>query len=153
MMSLERDEVEGISSRQLVGALGTFLSAFHWQLYATPTFKVPVNRHHARQAAQRWIATIGPDAFAYIAYEEGKAGGRTHCHALVGGLGAIPTSHSGLNVRALAIKKVERSWKHGDIKVDQYDPRRGACWYMSKFPSDGEIVGVMKRHRVRHRRK
>jgi len=152
-MPLDRDEVEGSRDRQLVEAMGTFLAAFHWQVYATPTFKVPANRHHARQAAQRWIAALGADVYAYIAYEKGEAGGRTHCHALVGGLGAIPTTHSGLNVRALAIKKVGRAWKHGDIKIDSYDSTRGACWYLSKFPSDGEIVGQMKRHRVRHKQK
>jgi hypothetical protein len=152
MTQAERDGVESVGNRQLVDALGTFLASFHWQVYATPSFKAPVNRHHARLAAERWITTLGPNVFAYIAYEEGRAGGRTHCHALVGGLGGIPTRKSGLSIRDLALKKVERAWRHGNIEVASFDPRLGGCWYAAKFPNDGEIVGVMRHHRVRRHR-
>lgn len=151
MTPVTRDQVNEFNNSQLVQELGVFLSGFHWQAYCTPTFKYPVNGEYARRAAHKWLATLGPDVFAYVAYEQGKAGGRTHLHALLGGLGPSPVTHSGLNTRALAIKNVKRSWTHGDIQLDQYDARRGACWYLSKFPNDGEIIGVMKRHRVRRK--
>ena len=82
--------------------LGDFLTHFDWQLYATPTFRFPVTFPQAKSAVETWIAAFGPQAFAYAAYERGQAGGRTHCHVLLGGLiGEIARTHAG------------RLWSHG----------------------------------------
>ena len=118
--------------KDLVKTLGNFLTQFDWDLYATPTFRYPVTYPQAQRAVSEWVTHIGPQAFAYVAYEEGKAGGRFHCHVLLGGVGGeIAKTYPG----AL--------WRRGNINIQPYDPQRGACWYVSKFPADGEIVGTL----------
>ncbi len=115
-------------------ALGSYLAKCHWQLYATPTFKFPVTLFQARRAVESWVTSFGPQTYAYAAYERGYAGGRTHCHVLLGGL-----------VGEIARTKAGRLSKQGNIVIAAYDPRRGACWYAAKFPNDGEFIGNPKR--------
>lgn len=138
--------------RQLVNALGEFLMGFHWQAYATPTFSIPVNTPQAKRAMERWLGALGPKAYAYVAYERGEAGGRTHAHALVGGLFDGARRRTGLSIEGLAVKRAERLWRRGNIKIEHFDPKQGACWYVAKCPADGELVGELKRHRSRRRR-
>lgn len=114
-------------------ALGAFLSTFHWELYVTPTFRDPVSYAQARRAVGGWMSGFGRDAYAYIAYEKGWGGGRTHAHALLGGL-TSPTDGF-----------YARLWPAGQIQVSCFDPTRGACWYVAKFPADGEIIGTLRR--------
>lgn len=137
----------------LVRALGAFLSEFHWQVYATPTFRSPVTFALAQHSAERWLKTLGPEVYAYVAYEKGEAGGRTHCHALIGGLYEGLRQQTGLDRRQLALQVMKRAWKLGDVSAEWYDPKRGAAWYVAKFPNDGEIIGVMKRHKPHRKRR
>lgn len=153
-MFTERDEV--LDDRRLINEWGAFLSHFHWQAFATPTFKRLVTKAEARNAIMRWLGEMGEDVYAYVAYEEGTAGGRTHCHALVGGLPTKDEKRTRLHLLRLCIHRAAWSWKwrwkKGEIKIDQYDPTRGAAWYVAKFPADGEIIGTMRRHHP-HRKK
>lgn len=144
MALLVDDEIyqEAQRTHQLIDTLGTYLSNFHWQLYATPSFKFPVNLYRAKSTVEAWVGDFGSQTYAYAAYEQGRAGGRTHAHVLLGGLvGKIAKAHAG------------RLWKHGNIVIAPYDPRRGACWYVAKFPNDGDFIGNPQRVRRRGRGK
>lgn len=118
-------------------AYGEFLSHFKWDLYATPSFKWPVTYSQARAAVHDWVSFFGPQAYAVVAYERGLAGGRTHVHVLLGGL-----------VGEIAKSKAGRLWRRGHVKIERYDPRRGACWYIPKtfynHPEAGEFIGDPK---------
>lgn len=143
-----------------VRELGDWLSRFHWQAFVTPTFRFPVKETQARSAVEGWLRKLGSHVYAYVAYEEGKAGGRTHVHALIGGL--VPRGRdtaTGIHHLKLSLTRLRRAWRHGhedvdgNVKVEQYDPRRGAAWYVAKFPYDGELLGGQPtRHRQRRRR-
>lgn len=143
--------------RRLKKEWGAFLSQFHWQAYATPTFKRLVTRSEAQSAITRWIGEMGEGVYAYVAYEEGTAGGRTHCHTLLGGMPNEEETRTRLHLLRLDILRAEwswkRRWKQGDIQIEQYDPLRGAAWYVSKFPADAEIIGTMRRHHVHRKRR
>ncbi len=137
---------------------GDWLAKFHWQVYATPSFRLEVSRVQARSAVQRWLRKLGSDVYAYVTYEEGKAGGRTHAHALIGGLVPRGARGKGIHHLALSLTRLRQAWRHGHEDVDgnvwaeRYDPRRGAAWYVAKCPYDGELLGRPTRHRQRRRR-
>ncbi len=126
--------IEALTHRD---AWGDFLSGFNWDLYATPSFKWPVSYNVARTATHEFTSHFGTQAYAVVAYETGPVGGRTHIHMLLGGLvGEIAKAHAG------------RLWRRGNITIEKYDPRRGACWYIPKtfydHPDAGEIIGEPK---------
>lgn len=137
--------------------LGEWLAGFHWQAYATLTFRVPATYATAATAAQSLLAALGPAAYGYIAYERGLAGGRTHMHALLGGLvvaaGDHYPPHDGFPHLAVALQRVATLWHRGNVKIERYNPRRGAAWYLAKFPESGEILGSPRRHHRRARRR
>lgn len=114
-------------------ALGQFLTEFAWDLYATPSFRFPVTHSQAQRDIHKWVSGFGPGAFGYVTYEEGFAGGRSHTHVLLGGLNLMAQKHAG------------RLWKSGLVTVDRFDPSRGACWYVAKFPAAGEFLGTPRR--------
>lgn len=122
---------------------GDWLSRFHWLVYATASFRVRVNLELAELVARQWVVGMGPDAYGYLAYEVGPVAGRTHVHALLGGL---PGMRRDSSARCAAAH-----WRHGDILSEAYDARRGAAHYVVKFPEQGELVGCPSRHRRRHR--
>src|SRR6266496_3422726 len=126
-----RVEMENRSS--LPRTMGGFLSEFHWQVYATSTFRTPATLALAQHSIAKWVKTLGPDVYAYVAYEKGLAGGRTHCHALIGGLYEGRQQRSGLDRRGLVLQVLKRAWRLGDVKAEWYDPKRGAAWYVAKF--------------------
>lgn len=135
-----------------IGGLGDYLSKFHWQAYATPTFRCEVTQRAAKELVESWLSDLAPEVYAYIAYERGELGGRTHCHVLLGGLfGAVEKGAARLRYLSLSTKRAGRRWKCGNIKIDVYDPRRGAAWYVAKFPEEGEFFRTPRRQR-RNRR-
>lgn len=135
-----RDLEEAKAARQWREELGSWLTHFEWQLYATPTFRFPVTHSMAKAVVDRWIGGFGPQAYAYVGYEQGLAGGRTHCHVLLGGL-----------ANEIAKSRAGRLWRHGNIQIERYDPNRGAAWYVAKVPEAGEIVGKLIRRTRRAR--
>lgn len=108
---------------------GSFLSSFHWQVFATATFKHPVSASYGARAAREWINRLGSGAYAYVGHERGEVGHRVHCHALVGGLFRSGQGRDQLGLeRQAAHEQVRRAWPHGDIDVQPYNPRRGAAF-------------------------
>ena len=135
--------------QRLVNALGDFLSEFHWQWFVTATFKYQVSEEFAKRVMKEWLTQVSPNAYAWIAPEQGALGGSIHCHALAGGIVNGSRDGFGLRLRALAIKNAKRQWQRGDIQIETYDRRRGAAWYVSKWPDAGEPFGNLQRHRRR----
>ncbi len=107
------------------------------------------------------MAALGPNVYAYVGHEQGKAGQRVHFHALIGGLFVGHRDGAGLYFRDLAVSRAVAAWTlpnigvqrhyktHGNIEVHNYDPRRGASWYVAKYPNEGDIMGELKPHRRR----
>ena len=48
---------------------GNFLSAFHWQAFATLTFKTDVTTASAARAVQAWRARLPERAYGYVVFE------------------------------------------------------------------------------------
>ena len=137
--------------RQWIRVLGDWLSTFHWQAYLTLTFRYAVSAEYAIEMVRVWLAGLGPEVYAYMTVERGDEGLRTHIHLLLGGL-ARSRSATGLHLRLLNIKRAGRRWKHGDADAREYDPRRGACWYVAKNPEYGEFLGSWPQRQMRRTR-
>jgi hypothetical protein len=129
---------------------GEFLREFHWQLFATATFARPVSATYGVDSAREWIGSLGNDVYAFVGHERGRVGDRIHCHALIGGLFAA--SRNAKDERLLAAARVSDAWQHGQVQVVPYDPKRGAAFYVSKSPDDGDMIGQWQRHRPRRQR-
>jgi len=144
--------VERLRDRVLRREVGDFLFQFHWQVFVTLTFASTCTSAAAHVAIMEWLPKLGPDVYAYVGYEKGPAGGRIHCHALVGGLFRGSRDLNRLELQRDAVAMAKRSWRLGDVDALPYDPKKGAAWYVSKYSNDGEVIGVMKRHRPHRRR-
>lgn len=105
-------------------ALAEYLTEFAWEYYATATFHLPVDVEFAKKAVEGWIAGL-EGAYAYAVIESGFGGERTHCHLLIGG------RHITTDL-----------WPHGALQLSRYDPERGACWYVTKATTDGDLIGT-----------
>lgn len=138
----------GLLHKKWVRELGNQLYALHWDAYFTLTFRHEVTYTTAKKLTETYLQSLGPDIAAYIAYEQGEANLRTHVHLLATLLPACRHyAKTGLNFKALRVKWAGRKWPHGDADAEVYDPRRGACWYVAKFPSTGEFYGRPRRHK------
>lgn len=125
-----------------------WLRSFRWDYWTTMTFRNDVSEGYARHAVTCWLEKQPPGVYAAVAYERGDLGGRTHAHALVGGIGR----------HALCETHLLRSWRQGNARVDQYrpglDPRgtcRGLGWYVAAYPDSLELVGTPLKWRARKR--
>ena len=137
--------------RQWIRVLGDWLSTFHWQAYLTLTFRYAVSPEYAIEMVKVWLGGLGPQVYAYMTVERGDEGLRTHVHLLLGGL-ASAKSATGLHLRLLNIKRASRRWSHGDVNAQEYDPRRGACWYVAKDPEYGQFLGSWPLRQTRRTR-
>jgi hypothetical protein len=123
---------------------GRFLSEFHWDVFATPSFKHPVTGPTAHHRINELVEGFGGQAYAAVAYEVGPIGLRLHAHMLVGGLNTIGAA------------KGSKLWHWGNIDWQRYDPKRGAAWYLMKtaaVPDTLEIIGEPKRWHPRRRKR
>jgi hypothetical protein len=123
---------------------------FHWDLWMTPTFTHPASESYAQRAAEDYVASLGPSSSALFAWGTDQP---SSCHMLLSmsALWERDTPATGLSQRRLAIRRVSRLWKHGDIEVEPYDARRGvkAVRYMVDHHEVVLLIGEPKRHRVR----
>jgi len=127
---------------------GHWLSQFHWQLYGTLTFKLPVSQQLASSVVHKWLDALPDGRYAWVGHERGDAGDRAHCHVLVGGLyvGSGIQSDQPSPI-ASVVCRARSLWRWGNAELVPYDPRRGAAWYVTKCPDEGEIIGVLRRHK------
>lgn len=137
---------QGESALRLTWA--DWLRSIRWDYWTTPTFRRDVTDAYARHAVTRWLGRQSPSVYAVVAYERGQVGGRTHVHALVGGIGRHPLGQTHLC----------GSWRHGNILVEPYHPRLdrsgargGACWYISPEWDALDLVGSLNPWRPRKR--
>lgn len=122
------------------------LDRYHWVIYCTATFRHPVSLERFRRDAHEFIPRFGDQAFAYVAYERGKLGGRFHGHMLIGGLNRFARK------RGYDLWRLNRGRQipgHGDIKWERYRRHGGAAPYVMKDaqtePETGEFIGNPRR--------
>jgi hypothetical protein len=123
---------------------GQFLSSFKWDVFTTPTFRHPVTERVCYREVEQFVRGFGPQAYAAVAFEVGPIGLRTHAHVLLGGLSSIGQG-SGYHL-----------WKQGNIDWQEYDPKRGAAWYLMKtaaVPDTLDFIGELKRWHPRRRKR
>jgi hypothetical protein len=137
-----------VRKREVVEGWVRWVRQFHWDLFITPSFADAVSDDYARLAAEEYATAIG-SVGAFIAW----GGGQSHsCHALVnlGNAWDRRRPRSGIDRRALTIRRIERKWKHGGIEVERYDAR-GATKAVRYFADhhEVELIGEPLRHRVR----
>lgn len=146
---------------------GEFLQRYRWHLFLTMTFPWKLNDENAMKAAESWLGMLGPDVYAYVAYEEGRATGRGHLHLFVGGLtngGKVLRENNKwfwrYNEHDFEITSWNWAFWNKTIKVDHvdiYDHKKGAAWYLSKYtfdaPEHGQFMGKPKKPRRRKRGK
>jgi hypothetical protein len=107
----------------LLRAWGGFLHEFAWDHCATLTFRYPVQRDIAiKELCDRFLRRLGRNAQRPIAcfWAIERGGGQLHIHALIAG------------TVKLASAGIYSAWQAGYSKVSQYDPSRGAAWYVTK---------------------
>jgi hypothetical protein len=105
-------------------AWGRFLRGFHWDHFATLTYRAPVAVGRAeRDVWMGWIRRLERIAQRRVSYfyvVEPTVSGWPHVHALVAG------------TADLRIDQLEGTWRAGYRRIVRYDPARGASWYVSK---------------------
>jgi hypothetical protein len=144
------ERLEPSDGGQLLSEWAGFLQGFHWQAFATLTFRDEVGREFAGAAFGAWLSRQHPNAYAAAGFELGPAGGRVHIHALIGGL--YRGSPAQLLLPATArVRSTTVGWTMGQSRVFAYDPRQRATWYVAKG-LDVELFGRLRRHRPRRRR-
>lgn len=129
-------------AKQLHDTWTDWLSTFHWDHFATLTFRDPRSEHSARRAFGKYVRTLrqlthGGSVGYFCGYEYGTFG-RLHLHALMRtaspqpslGRGGVPHPS-----KALPSGLVWRAWfdTFGRASVAPYDRKRGAAGYVSKY--------------------
>lgn len=119
-----------------------WLSTFHWDHFATLTFREPRSEASARRAFNSYVRrlceyTNGGSVGYFVGYEYGTFG-RLHLHALMRTYSPQRALGCGGRSRASAAlpsKAVWEAWfeRYGRATVAAYDPKRGAAGYVSKY--------------------
>ena len=102
---------------------GEWLTRYEWDHYATLTFTYEPTVDQARRDFTRFRRRLEQRAQRAVqwfsAIETGQFG-RRHMHALLQG------------TQGLAAEEVEAPWRSGIARVEPYDAKRGATYYVSK---------------------
>jgi len=120
---------------------GKLLSGFRWDYFATLTFRDPVSFDFADRAVRRFVLRLD-QAYAFHGLERGRLGEHVHSHVLLGGI----------KPRRLP-RVMWKTWHHGDVRYEKYDPHRGAAWYVAKGFRLSEWGGFLGAPPVRVRRR
>lgn len=121
---------------------GKLLAGFRWDNFATLTFKDPVSFDFADRAVRRFVQVLGDTAYAFHGLERGRVGEHVHSHLLLGGI----------KPRRLR-NVIWKTWHHGDLRYEKYDPARGAAWYVTKHFRRSEWGGFVGAPPIRVRRR
>lgn len=143
--SLPNSGSDPLSRSEVLGAWGDWLNRYEWDWWVTLTYdpkRAPNGRggHTAvgwslsERHWHEWLgqsvgdsqgsASVLPSTYWVRGREPNPYRYGTHFHALVGG---VPM---GTSRRAAWAAWFEQ---HGMARIEQYDPRRGAGWYVSKY--------------------
>lgn len=118
-------------------AMGSWLSEFNWDWYATLTFKFEVpNPINAKRYFARWLKDVdkylGRDSGAFLAVERFKHNFGTHLHTLV----RVGLNDSLFNQEVFILPMWDKWFKrYGRAKIEKYDPNLGAGYYVGKYIS------------------
>lgn len=119
-----------------------WLSSYHWDHFATFTFAEPRSEPSARRAFASYVRSVrqltyGGSVGYFVGYEYGTFG-RLHLHALM--RTSAPQTRLGPGGRSCASSALPSSalwevWfeRFGRAKVEDYDRKRGAAGYVSKY--------------------
>jgi hypothetical protein len=109
-----------------------WLRSMHWAYWATGTFARPLSPGTAVRVVSRWLAPLGPRAYAAVGIQHGPWAAKLHVHVLVGGVRRVP----------LTATLLRGSWlKGGHVQVDGYRPAKGAVEYLVRQADDIELLG------------
>lgn len=115
--------------QKLRQAYGALWDSFPWSHFVTLTYRNEASATQAQTDFKRWHRGLESEAqgpVLWVMTIEGANRGRTHIHALLEG------------TRSVSEERVVRGWKHGLTHVDQFDPERGAAFYISKDMPSGQ---------------
>lgn len=141
-----------IPTNPALAAMGDFLSTYPWAHWCTLTYRPPAAERDAGRvpmqwgrwrkrisssmpvslpyALRQWIAfertvrvNAGLPLFWFYGVEHGDRFGRLHLHALLGNTERLPTS------------RLAGHWTAGFARITEYDPTRGASYYITKYVS------------------
>lgn len=88
---------------------------------------MPVSLPYALRQWETFERTVRTDAgiplFWFYGVEHGERFGRLHLHALLG------------NTERLPVETLQRQWTAGFARITEYDPTRGASYYITKYVS------------------
>ena len=149
--------------RSLAEDLGTWLTtAGEWTHFGSYTFRPYASRPEPRLGPARLRLTdVGPSEAAirrfwdkyvrrvsravgveigwFVAFEPGSLLGRRHMHALL------------CNAEGASPEMAQRLWLYGRAKVEHFDVRRGAAYYVAKFAgqefADWDLGGSLLRRK------
>lgn len=133
-------------------AMGQWLGGLApWDVFATWTFSRLVNVQGAMYMGRRhlrWVEkAAGVRVYGFVGVEKGDTGGLIHLHALLGNVAHLK-AYCGVRLEpgqwGHACCMVH-AWPCGYARVLPYDPKLGACYYISKYITkrlaEWELVG------------
>tara|TARA_Y100000310_G_C20686271_1_gene819241 strand:- start:2906 stop:3349 length:444 start_codon:yes stop_codon:yes gene_type:complete len=121
---------------------GEWLGQFDWQWFVTLTFRHdPPKPLTALRKYRRWEKSndlfFPSNPYSFIATEDGSKFGRLHLHSLVGG--------QGMGQPKAAWQSWFRDPFGGRARIESYDPKKGASFYISKYVTkslgEWEVLG------------
>ncbi|MSR06351.1 MAG: hypothetical protein EXR93_04670 [Gemmatimonadetes bacterium] len=111
-------------------ALGDWLGGYPWDHFVTLTFSSgSPSTEGAIKAFRGWIRRLeqrGQQRISWFYVLETSHGGMRHLHALVLGTAGLPSA------------ALENAWRWGRVDASEYDRRKGASYYVTKWAAFGE---------------
>jgi len=120
------------SPAEVRSSLASFLARFEWDWFCTLTFS-KIRRAHALELVPRWIErSVYPKpifyGMAWFGEEYGADRERLHLHGLLYMDPAADWS------------RLVKAWRRiGRVKIERYDPKRGAVDYCAKYVSKDAV--------------
>jgi hypothetical protein len=143
---------EGCSEmNQLHRATGEWIHTLAlWDLWCTFTFRFSLGRDRVREAMLSLLRSLAHDLNVHVRGVWGcelQYRGTWHTHGLLAFKPEVPTD----------AVELHRTWRSvdslaGNVDVKQFDPERGAAWYLSEL-GDWDWYTGCPRHRRCTRRK
>jgi hypothetical protein len=116
-----------VDARRRKQAAGTFINAHaNWAWWGTLTYRGDVPARCAQRDVRRYADAVARVCGAHVrvAYAvEQQERGVPHFHFLLA---------FGSGVNPLPPSVGEKLWRNGHAQVEEFDPTRGAAWYVAK---------------------
>ena len=119
-----------MTDADLNAAWTAWLRTFRYDWWATPAFGHPTSAAAMLRAVTAWLQPF-PKAYAVVGVQRGPLGNRLHLHGLLGGIGRHPDTE----------RMLRDAWRHGNLSIVGFSPRRGALDYIVHQATEIEIIG------------